>query len=170
MTAVLPTTAVGVFEDRESAERAVAELRRSGFRDSDIGFIARNESEVPPTPDAEPATNTAGDAAVAGAVTGGSIGTLAGLAVAAGLIPPLGPVIMGGTLLAVLASAATGATVGGGFGLLMGLGLPEEDATYYQGQLHAGRFLVTVRATERHAEAVEILQRNGALGEGAPLI
>jgi hypothetical protein len=43
MTAVLPTTAVGVFRDRDQAEGALADLRRAGFRDDQIGVAGRQE-------------------------------------------------------------------------------------------------------------------------------
>jgi hypothetical protein len=42
MTAVLRSTAVGVFHNRQQAEAAVDDLRRSGFRDDDLGFVGRN--------------------------------------------------------------------------------------------------------------------------------
>src|SRR4051812_45369918 len=35
------STVVGVFEDRQQADRAVAELRQSGFRDDQIGLAMR---------------------------------------------------------------------------------------------------------------------------------
>jgi hypothetical protein len=84
------------------------------------------------------------------------------LAVAAGLIPGIGPIIAGGALMALLASAGAGATVGTVLGALVGLGVPEDEAKYYEGEFSSGRTLVTVRADTRAAEAWEILNRHGA--------
>jgi uncharacterized protein (TIGR02271 family) len=62
----------------------------------------------------------------------------------------------------VLASAAGGAAVAGIVGALIGLGIPEEEARYYEGEVKAGRTLVTVKADNRYAEAEAILRRYGA--------
>lgn len=42
------------------------------------------------------------------------------------------------------------------------LGLPEEEARYYQNELDAGRLIVTVQADGRQQDAREILESNGA--------
>jgi hypothetical protein len=84
------------------------------------------------------------------------------LAVAANLIPGVGQVIAGGTIIAILASAGTGAALGGVVGALVGLGVPEEEATYYDSQFKTGRTIVTVRADDRAPEAWEVLARHGA--------
>src|SRR5205814_4231929 len=72
-----------------------------------------------------------------GAAAGGATGLGLGLAVAAGLMPPLGPILAGGTLVALLASAGAGAAVGTVVGGLVGLGIPEEDADYYQTEVRS---------------------------------
>jgi hypothetical protein len=100
----------------------------------------------------------AGIGAAAGAATGAGLG----LAVAANLIPGIGPVLVGGTIIAILASAGTGAAVGSLLGALIGLGVPEEEATYYDSQFRTGRTIVTVHADDRSAAAWEILARHGA--------
>jgi hypothetical protein len=170
MAAALRTTAAGIFTNHEEAERAVDELRRAGFPDENIGFLARY-------PVADEPAKTAGESgshivkgAATGVFTGGAIGTVAGLAVAAGLNHPIGMVIYGGVLATILASAATGGVVGGVVGSLIGLGIPEEEASHYERELQAGRSLVTVQAGARYNEAVAILRRHGALGKGGPLI
>ena len=42
------------------------------------------------------------------------------------------------------------------------LGLPEEEARYYQNELDAGRIIVTVQVDGRQQDAREILESNGA--------
>jgi hypothetical protein len=77
-------------------------------------------------------------------------------------MPAIGPVIAGGLLASVLASAAGGAATAGLLGALVGLGFSEEEATYYQNEVKAGRCLVTVRAPERASEVSSVLARHGA--------
>jgi len=50
---------------------------------------------------------------------------------------------------------------GGLIGTLVGIGIPEEEARYYEEELVAGQTLVTVRAGYRYDEAVVILHRCG---------
>jgi hypothetical protein len=160
MTATERSTVVGVFRDRTHAEQAVDELRRLGFRDDQIGVAARSGDYAATVAEGEDTKWAAG--ATAGAVAGGATGTLLGVAVAAGLIPGIGPVIAGGMLAGVLASAATGVAAGGLLGALIGLGVPEEEASYYHGEFEAGRTIVTVRADGRFAEVRDVLRRFGA--------
>ena len=162
-TATQRITAVGVFNNHADAQRAVNELRRSGFTDSEIGVVSRSgETTTGATVTSDKSTN-AGIGAAAGAATGASVGALWGLGIAAGLLPAIGPVIAGGTLAAIIASAATGAAAAGVAGALVGLGIPEDEAAHYESEFHAGRTIVTVKAPDnRYAEATEILSRCGA--------
>ena len=53
----------------------------------------------------------------------------------------------------------------GGSGILdslTGLGLSQDDATYYNNEFMAGRTVVTVNSGDRQQEAYDILRRNGA--------
>jgi hypothetical protein len=45
---------------------------------------------------------------------------------------------------------------------LVNMGIPEEDADYYQNEFEAGRTIVTVRTTDRYEQVVGILRENGA--------
>ncbi len=92
-------------------------------------------------------------------MAGGTVGVLAGLAVAAGLVPGVGPVLAGGMLAGALGGAAVGAGAGGLLAALVALGLPEEQARHYAGQVQAGRTLVTVQGPGRVAEALAIYRR-----------
>jgi uncharacterized protein (TIGR02271 family) len=153
-------TVVGVFRDKQQAQDAIQELRNAGFRANQIGVLAKDKKLVK---DLEPPKETyAGEGAAAGVVTGAAIGTLWGLGLAAGMaLPVLGPVIAGGTVASVIASAATGAVAAGVVGFLIGLGIPEEHARYYERELKAGRIIVTVKTGTRETEAREIFVRHG---------
>jgi hypothetical protein len=99
--------------------------------------------------------------ALTGALAGLGLGALVGLGVLAGVIPGVGPAIVGGTLGVLLSNAAAGAAVAGLAGALIGAGLSEEDAKYYQGELEKGRTVVTVDAGSRGSDAEAILRRHG---------
>jgi hypothetical protein len=98
-----------------------------------------------------------------GAAAGAGIGALWALGISAGFLPFIGPVISGGLLAAVLASAAGGAATAGLVGALVGLGIPEEDANFYESELKAGRTIVTVRAPDHSAEIHDIIHRNNGV-------
>jgi len=157
---------VGVFEDHQQADRVVDELRRAGFRDDQIGVAMRHDQDVAGTDtvdaiDVEEETE-AGTGTVTGALTGLGLGALAGLGVLSGVIPVVGPAIAAGTLGVILSNAAAGAGIGGLVGLLVGAGIPEHEAQYYQGEFESGRTIVTVHADGRRDEAETILRRHGA--------
>jgi pseudouridine-5'-phosphate glycosidase len=80
-------------------------------------------------------------------------------------MPVLGPALAGGALAAILSSAAAGAAVAGLAGALIGLGIPKEEAEYYQREFEAGRVVVTVAAEGREPEARLIIQRNGGFDQ-----
>ncbi|QBD76744.1 hypothetical protein EPA93_12300 [Ktedonosporobacter rubrisoli] len=159
MTTTQRTTVVGVFSTRRQAEDAINELQRAGFTNEQIGFLVKNgeqsEQDLRSTAPGE-VTNAA-----VGAVSGGVIGGIVGAA-AALFIPGIGPAVAGGILATTLGGAAVGAVAGGLLGVFSQMGIPEEEARYYQGEFEAGRALVTVTAPNRQAEALDILQHNGA--------
>jgi hypothetical protein len=157
------TVAVGAFEDRTQAQRAVEELKRVGFRDDQIGVAARDSDggSAGTIKDASGGSKVAEGAAV-GVATGAGVGALWALGIAAGILPGIGPVIAGGLLASLLASAAGGAAVAGIAGALIGLGIPEDEANYYEGEFKSGRTIVTVRADDRYDEAFAILRRYSA--------
>jgi len=155
------STVMGVFESHAQADRAVDALRRAGFQNDRIGVVARNEKGTVTTTGAGEETY-AEEGAIAGAVAGAGIGGLVGLGVIAGVIPVIGPAIAAGTLGTILLNAAGGAAIATVTGALIGLGIPEEEAEYYEGELKSGRYLVTVQADNRAGEAWSILQQHGA--------
>src|SRR5215218_283492 len=146
-TGTTRSVAVGVFEDRRHAQAAVDDLRRAGFREDQVGVIARDEAgRVSTTVETAGTGSMMAEGAATGALAGAGAGALWALGIAAGVLPAIGPVIAGGVLASVLASAAGGAAVAGIVGALIGLGIPEEEARYYEGEFKAGRTVVTVQA------------------------
>jgi uncharacterized protein (TIGR02271 family) len=153
-------TVVGVFETRARADQAMAALRKAGFDDSDIGMVFRNaEGKTVKTGAAD--DTYAEEGAAAGAIAGAAGGALVGAGIVAGVLSPIGPVLALGTLGTILVNAAGGAAIAGIAGALIGWGIPEEDAEFYETEVKSGRYLVTVEANGRSAEARAVLQRFG---------
>lgn len=156
------TTTVGVFQTRAAAERAVADLRAAGYTDDQIGVLAKNAEGKTVRTDgsgAADSTNAAEGAAVGAAAGAGAL-ALGSLAVSFGVIPVIGPILAVGPLAAALISGAAGAAAGGITGALIGWGIPEEDAKYYESEVTAGRYIVTVTG-DRHAAATTHFTTHG---------
>ncbi len=160
------TTAVGVFANREQAQKAVTELRRLGFRESDIGVASRDGEPVEGANEVSDAGTKTATGAGIGAAAGVGLGALWGIGILAGLVPGIGPAIAGGTLGVLLSSAGAGLVASGIAGALIGLGLSETDAKYYEGEFKSGRTLVTVKADGRYDEAMAVLRRFGGYDRG----
>ena len=140
---------VGVFHSQTEAQAAVRELKAAGFNDDQIGVVTKGE-EGAAYDGADADNNMAAEGAAAGAIGGLGTGAIWGIGIAAGILPAIGPVIAGGTLAAIAASAATTAAAGGLAGAMVGLGIPEDEADYYQTELERGRTIVTVKCGEAH--------------------
>jgi hypothetical protein len=149
---------IALFEERAGAERAIRDLKDAGFRNEQIG--AATQDQLPTPSLADEGSNGSGEAA-AGALTGGVLGGLLGL-ISSLLVPGVGPLIVGGILASTIMGLGVGAATGGIIGALVGLGVPQEDAQYFDAGLRRGMTLVTVNATEKAEAALAILERHGA--------
>lgn len=162
------TTIVGVFDNQTEAENAVSELRTMGIADTDISYVRTNEKGKI---EAEDAAGDTMAGATSGAITGGALGTVAGLAVANGILPGLGSLFVAGPLATAMgltggaattaAGAMTGAAAGGLVGALTGLGVAADDAEMYEERVKGGDILVTAR-TNDEAATREIFDRHDA--------
>lgn len=150
------STYVGVFDDRDAADKAARELRTAGFKDDEIGYAWRDDSGKVQ----KEGETKAGEMAAGGAVTGAALGGLIGAA-AAGLIPGIGPIVAGGILASTLTGAAVGTAAGGITGAFVGMGIPEEEAKYYDEEFKQGRTLMTVKSSDRYDLASDTIRRGG---------
>ena len=150
---------IGVFTDYEQAHRALLALEHAGINKEQIGYVSPRAADL--TGEVTDETPSATSIAV-GAVGGGTVGGLLG-AGAALLIPGVGPALAGGIFISTIWGAGIGSVAGGLMGAFMSVGVPEEDARYYQNELEKGHTLVTVKGEERAQEAMHILHENGAL-------
>jgi hypothetical protein len=154
-------SAVGVFHTASSAQAALHELRRAGFRDDQIGVVSPGHEGANGTKAKDTGSHMAEGAGI-GVAAGAGVGALWALGIVAGFLPAIGPAVAGGIFASVLASAAGGAAIAGIAGALVGLGIPEHEAAYYEGEVKSGRTLVTVKTEGRYDAAYAILRRHNA--------
>src|SRR5687767_7401622 len=128
------STVVGVFEDREDARDAIEALKDEGFDAGSISVLAPDKADTREIAD-DTGTQAASGAAT-GAIAGGILGGLGGWLIGIGAlaIPGVGPFIAAGAFATALGGAAVGAGLGAIAGALMGMGVPEEHAKYYEGE------------------------------------
>jgi len=164
---------VGTFSSRAAAEVLIEHLKNESLASSDdISYLYKNaEGKIEET---DSTGEKAVEGAADGAVVGGSVGAIAGIATVVGLIPVIGPIFVAGPIIAALglgaagaaltttaAGALTGALAGGVIGALVKLGAPEDEAREYEERLSAGDVLVTVH-TENPIEVRKSFDTLGA--------
>ena len=157
--------AVGTFATRQDAEIALIELRDSGFNMDRVSAIAQNPTDEQKLADVEVksssqrAKDAAETGAVMGATTGGVLGIIGSLSILA--IPGVGlateaAVLLGNALLGSGLGAAGGSIVGA----LIGWGIPEEQAKYYEELLSQGKYVILVEGSEAEMNGAEAILLN----------
>jgi hypothetical protein len=160
MATTATKTTVGVFDTRDAAERCVNDLRTAGYREDQIGMVVRDASGRPTRVSGSGETYAEEGAAI-GAVAGAASAAAIGAGMMAGVIPVIGPVLAVGPLAATLLNAAGGAAAGSLAGALVGWGFPEEEARYYEDEVKAGKYLVTVEGTSGATDPWGSMSRHG---------
>ena len=157
--------AIGTFATREDAEYALRELRDAGFNMDKVSVIAKNvESDeriggVEVKSASEQAKGGAKAGATAGAATGGLMGLIGGLGVIA--LPGVGAIAELGIVLAnTLLGSGIGAAGGGLVGALIGWGIPEDRARYYNDMLSQGKYVVLMEGTQAEISGAEAILKN----------
>jgi hypothetical protein len=159
-------TIVGSFDSFEEAQEVLRDLQQRGYSRDDISVIANNATGKYSSPSEGPTISDVGAGSATGAAAGGVLGGAAGLVVGLmGLaIPGIGPIVAAGPIAAALAGAGVGAVAGGLIGGLTGVGVSEDDASYYAESVRRGGALVTVRADDSRAdEAASVMRNHGAV-------
>ncbi|MBN3948932.1 MAG: histidine kinase [Nostoc sp. NMS7] len=161
---------VGVFSNRRDVEKALHELKNTGFDMDRVSVITQDgdKDEIAGADVRDRVGDKSDEGAKVGAATGGALGGLTGLLVGLGTlaIPGIGPIMLAGaaatTLATTLAGAGIGAVAGSLLGALVGLGIPEERARVYDERVKRGHYLVIVDGTDTEiATAEAILHRQG---------
>ena len=151
---------VGVFATKTAADKAVADLKTAGFTNDQISLVAKDSRGKTVSTNGVGETKS-GEGALIGAAAGGVTAAAVGAGMMLGVIPVIGPILALGPLALTLLNAAGGAAVGSLAGALIGMGLPKEDADYYEGEVAAGRYLVAVDNNDSKKDALGIYSRHG---------
>jgi uncharacterized membrane protein len=162
---------VCAFYTPDDARDAVAAMREAGFPAEAISLLA---PEAAVAVEADTKGERAREGAAAGAVAGAFVGGLAGWLIGLGTVavPGVGPFIAAGALATAIGGAIVGAGLGAVGGAPVSMGLPEDEARYYEREVRTGRSLVTVRNGQRAEQADQIMHSHGGYdvqhGQRAP--
>ncbi|MGC1275641.1 MAG: hypothetical protein WBC44_18180 [Planctomycetaceae bacterium] len=150
----------GVFDDVESADRAVAGLLEAGFSPKQISVVcsdAAKRRHFTGLREDEPSGSHTAQAAAAGGTIGLALGSLVALA---------GVAATGGAGI-VAAGAIVGTGVTGSFiGAMLTRGVEKEAADFYDQELRRGQILVVVEDKTDHPhfdDADRVLREAGAV-------
>jgi len=135
----------GLFDNEAAAENAVSQLKQMGYGQSEITIVMKDRGAA-----ADFAHDTGSrtmEGVGTGAAIGGTIGAvLAGLlAVGSVTIPGVG-LLAAGPIAAALAGAGAGGIAGSLLGWLVGAGIPNDVAPYYERGLGEGGIVVACAA------------------------
>src|SRR6185369_4728298 len=139
----------GLFRSRADAERGVEDLMHYGWSRDDISVLMSDATRGREFGLAM--ATKAPEGAATGATIGGVLGAVAAGLVALGIIaiPGIG-LVAAGPIVATL--AGLGAAAGGLTGALIGLGLPEHEAKFYDEEIERGGILVGVYTHDDRAD------------------
>jgi hypothetical protein len=162
-------TVVALFKTYGEAERALTEALDAGFDRNAVSIMATPN----PSYESEPAPESNRANAAAGAAVGGIAGAALGLTALA--IPGVGPLVAAGPIAAALGATGAAAGAGGLSGLLIGLGITDDEAKSYASGVYDGGAIVAVHTDDAHvSEAERVLARfnpakvNTAVGAAVP--
>ena len=162
-----------VFTDIEVADHAINHMHKElSIPNDDISYVYKDKDGEKVSGEGDDVTSQgAAGGAASGAATGGIIGAAIGLVGVAGLLGPLGPVVVAGPLAtflgitggagAVVGTGVAGAAVGGLVGALMSMGVSEPQARSFEERVDAGDVLVSIN-TDDAEEVTNILKEFNA--------
>jgi hypothetical protein len=162
-----------LYDDPQSANRAVMDLEAAGLPSRDISIVSSNADNWYSSDsrtsgkvdrdldDVDDRAEGAGAGAGIGAAIGGTAGLLAGLGIMA--IPGLGPVVAAGWLAATATGAVAGGAVGGIIGALTQAGVSKTDAEVYAEGVRRGGTLVTARVPDAERARYEAILDQAAI-------
>jgi hypothetical protein len=154
-------TVFAVYRDRQSANNCFNTLTSRGYFHDSINVMMSDATRKKQYGDEPEHGHTAGNKATEGMGVGGVVGTAIGATIAAiaaigtSIALPGFGLVIAGPIAAGIAGAGAGALAGGSLGLLVGLGLSEQDATVYNQALQNGGVVISVECDDS-AEVSEV--------------
>jgi hypothetical protein len=157
---------IGVFDSHAKAEAAVKALERSGLPMKQLSIVGKDYHSEEHVVGYYNAGNRMAYWGKFGAFWGGLWGVLFGAAFF--WVPGIGPILVGGPLVAAIVGALEGAAMVGGLSAvgagLYSIGIPKNSVLRYETALRADKFLLLVHGTTGEvAKAREIMDQNKAM-------
>lgn len=144
----------GVFRSYTDFANLIEALNMRGYREDDLSVLM---SENTHHQYFAPQENTkAPEGATVGTLSGGILGALiGGLTLVGNIIVPGAGLLVAGPLVGALTAGAVGAATGGLIGGLIGAGIPEHEAKFFEDAIREeGRILVVAHVP--HEETKEV--------------
>lgn len=152
----------GLFKTRSGAESAADSLVENGYSREDMSLLMSDATRGREF--ALQMATKAPEGAATGATVGGALGAIAAGLVVLGIIAIPGlAIVAAGPVVATLAGLGAGAAAGGLAGALIGMGIPEHEAKFYNEAIEEGGILLGVYAhDDRAGQAKKILEASWA--------
>jgi hypothetical protein len=156
---------IAVYDNHPAAEAAVRTLHEAGFDMTKLSIVGKDfqaDERVVGFYNIRDRVKYWGGA---GALWGGLWGLLLGTAFFA--VPGIGPVLIGGPLVAAIASGLESAVIVGGLSAigaaLYSIGIPKDSVVRYETALRTDKYLVIAHGTtDEVARASDILKKSNA--------
>ncbi len=150
----------GVFNSDKRVEDLTSKLEDRGYYDTDISMLMSDKTREQ-YPSLEK-SNKLPEGATTGGISGGLLGALiGGLTMAGSVLIPGAGLLIAGPIVGAITGGALGASTGGLVGALIGAGIPEHEAKYYEESLkEEGNILVIAHVEKEDVEEVRDLFRS----------
>lgn len=153
------SSVVCLYPNVDAAEEAVQKLGAGGFPLQQVSIIAKDMVSEKKVHGFVTSCDVAKSAAGTGAWVGGIFGVLAGAALL--WVPGVGPLVIAGSLTAMLLGGVEGAVAGaaltGFLGWLTALGISRQHILKYEENIKAGRSLVVAHGTVEQVKKAETI-------------
>ncbi len=165
--AILKDTTVGIFKTHVEAENAVKDLQKAGFKMDQLSIVGKGFH----TEEHVVGYYNTGDRVKLWGKTGAFWGGIWGLLMGSAFfwIPGVGPLAVGGPLVAAIVGGLEGAAVVGGVSALsaglFSVGIPKNSLLRYQVAIEAGQFLLIIHANAVEAESARNILRTNSSPE-----
>ncbi len=153
----------GLFSSYQDFTDLIESLTRRGYKEDDISVLmterTRNQYIAPQE------NTKAPEGATVGSLSGGVLGlVLGGLTLVGNIILPGTGLLVAGPLVGALTAGAIGAATGGLLGALVGAGIPEHEAKFFEEALkQEGQILVVAHVMKDHVKEVKaVFERHNA--------
>lgn len=147
----------GIVQDRETFAGLVDALHQRGYGENDISVLMAEEARQRMFTAKE--NTKAPEGASIGGVTGGIAGAIiGGLTLVGSVFTSGAAMLVAGPIVGALTGGAIGVASGGLIGALIGLGMPEHEARFFEKALEKGdQILVVAHVREEEAREIKAL-------------